>query len=71
MWTVRVRSTHDDKPPTTPTAQVSRRQVCTAIKNAVVIDYKKFRGVIRTEIATFMADLAKSGRLDMSEDNEL
>jgi len=36
-----------------------------------VIDYKKFRGVIRTEIATFMADLAKSGRLDMSEDNEL
>lgn len=39
-----------------------------AIKNAVVIDYKKFRDVIKAEITAFMKELAGSGGLGMSED---
>lgn len=61
--------THDNSPH--PPAQVTRKQVSTAIKSAVVIDYKKFRDVIRAEMEAFMKEFAKSGRLDMSEDDEL
>jgi len=42
--------------------------VCAAIKSAVDIDYKKFRDVIRAEMAAFVKELAESGGLGMSED---